>query len=117
MGPLLDRIDLFMFLEPIKIEDYQAQQEAIQPVPPRTCKPNGLLSDAEVQKIKLTPAVQRLRLSSSGYFKTIKIAKTIAELDGQADSASAYQRSASLPLGSSKSFLINHPDPKQNSAY
>lgn len=88
-GPLLDRIDLFTFLEPVTAEDLRLQQGSI-PVPARNCHRNGLLSDEQTQAIRLSPEVQallekalhRLKLSGRGYYKTIRIAKTIAELDG-----------------------------------
>jgi len=90
VGPLLDRIDLFTFLEPVSAEEYQQKQEPIQ-APAGVCHRNGLLSDEETQAVKLCPEVQsllakalsRLKLSGRGYYKTIRIAKTIAELDGQ----------------------------------
>lgn len=93
MGPLLDRIDLFTFLEPLKTEDYYNDHDPSETIPLKSCHPNGLLSDEEVQKIQLSAAVknlldkalQRLRLSGRGYYKTIKIAKTIAELDGMSE--------------------------------
>lgn len=88
-GPLLDRIDLFTFLEPVTAEDLRLQQGSI-PVPARNCHRNGLLSDEQTQAIRLSPEVQALlekalhslKLSGRGYYKTIRIAKTIAELDG-----------------------------------
>lgn len=92
IGPLLDRIDLFTFLEPLTTEDYQQKQEPIL-APVDVCHRNGLLPDEAIQAIQLAPdvqallnkALQRLKLSGRGYYKTIRIAKTIAELDGQAE--------------------------------
>jgi len=92
IGPLLDRIDLFAFLEPVTAEDYQHEPEPIK-VDASLCHRNGLLSDEEVQALKLAPnvqillkkAFQKLKLSGRGYYKTIRIAKTVAELEGKTE--------------------------------
>lgn len=90
IGPLLDRIDLFLLLHPLETEDYIENPEPI--VFPKLNSPikNGLLSDSEVQSQKLSEdALQllnkarlNLNLSARGYYKIIKVAKTISELDG-----------------------------------
>lgn len=88
IGPLLDRIDLFTFLEPLKTEDYQKTNNDFT-MPLITTAKNGLLTDTEVQSLKLTDSATNLlnkaqlnlNLSARGYYKTIKIAKTISELE------------------------------------
>lgn len=88
-GPLVDRIDLFLFLEPVKVEEYQQDNSILKPID-HWNQPNGLLTDQQVQSIPLTPpvrsilskAAQTLRLSTRGYYKTIKVAKTIADMEG-----------------------------------
>lgn len=87
-GPLLDRIDLFCFLQPLDSDDYLNTDNCTYSNLPDTDK-NGLLTDSEVQGIKLSSACQgfltkaqkNLNLSARGYYKTIKIAKTISQLE------------------------------------
>lgn len=88
LGPLLDRIDLFTFLPNLDSDDYQKTENSTDIILPITEK-NGLMTDQEVQSIKLTgecqqfllKAQKRLNLSARGYYKTIKIAKTISEIE------------------------------------
>ncbi|NMB38589.1 MAG: YifB family Mg chelatase-like AAA ATPase [Firmicutes bacterium] len=88
IGPLLDRIDLFAYLQPLTLDDYNEDSDSPVTITHQPQK-NGLLTDEQVQNIALSQSVKslldkaqkRLRMSARGYYKTIKVAKTIAELD------------------------------------
>ncbi len=94
-GPLLDRIDLFTFLHPLKSSDYQDDRKeqnrwnGLISHPPAKSNPNGRLTNKQVQQIPITIEAQtflrkandRLKLSARGHYKTLKVAKTIADLD------------------------------------
>ena len=108
-GPLFDRIDMNIVVEKVSNEDLRAPiteksnehsvvkntiTEAIMRQKARYGKDgmyNSSLSSFEIsQKIKLEPAAEKLlanaseklSLSARSYFKTIKVARTIADLDG-----------------------------------
>lgn len=107
-GPLLDRIDLYIEVERVENKDLTAVTsnsgehsvvkntitEAVKRQKQRYAREgiyNSSLSSFEVTKLlKMTPeaekllldASDRLRLSARSYFKTIKVARTIADLDG-----------------------------------
>ena len=108
-GPLLDRIDMNIEVERVSNEDLRVPNEANtteHDVVKNTITEavlrqerrygcgghyNGSLSSFEVtQKIKLEQAAEKLlseaskklNLSARSYFKTIKVAQTIADLDG-----------------------------------
>ncbi len=109
-GPLLDRIDLHVRVEAVKtrtlangilnndnsvelvrnsiLEARQLQSERLGGTNFRT---NGDLDGTSARKMCLatsegrdilTKAAERLRLSARGYFKTLKVAQTIADLEG-----------------------------------
>lgn len=90
VGPLLDRIDLFAYLNPLKLDDYQTDDDQIELHYKYLNQKNGLLSDKQVQAITLSDdaktllhkAQALLRLSARGYYKIIKVAKTISQLEG-----------------------------------
>ena len=108
-GPLFDRIDMNITVEKVKNQDLRQKTassnhehivvkntitEAITRQKARYGRDgiyNSSLSSFEVsQKLKLEPAAEkllasaseRLQLSARAYFKTIKVAQTIADLDG-----------------------------------
>ena len=108
-GPLFDRIDMCLSVEKVKNTDLLEPTsttntehtvvknnitEAIQRQKQRFGAPgvyNSSLSSFQVsQKLKLSPsakellssAAEKLNLSARAYFKTIKVAQTIADLDG-----------------------------------
>lgn len=107
-GPLLDRIDLFVFVSPLpstvlltKKSMSQVQhknaQAMITSARERQCnryksstKNNGNISSSDIARhIMLSPdvgailnaATEKLNLSARSYFKVIKVARTIADLD------------------------------------
>jgi magnesium chelatase family protein len=104
-GPILDRIDLYSEVDPVKHEDLltNAQEESSQDIRVRVQKArhrqlaryqkpgrtNAGLTNSEIKQfIKLTPAAQdllnkaaeRLSLSPRSYMRLIKVARTIADL-------------------------------------
>ncbi len=103
-GPILDRIDLFVFVDNIRHQelldapDLKALEEIRRSVfsardiqlKRNEIHLNGKLSTKEVKKLSLEPeatqflntAAERLSLSPRVYFKVIKVAQTIADLDG-----------------------------------
>jgi len=119
-GPLLDRIDLVVNVGRIpndklvthnangNLQHLQAQKLIVQALESQTnryqssSKNNNFNSDIsskDVAKlIKLSPAVHallsqatdRLSLSARGYFKVIKVARTIADIDGRRDIEPAH---------------------------
>lgn len=108
-GPLLDRIDLHVDVPPVEEEKLAGYQSGVKSDQIRKkvvvarerqrgrfkntkTKTNGEMSTAEVkQHCRLTneainllkQAISRLSISARSYFKTIKIAQTIADLDGK----------------------------------
>ena len=105
-GPLLDRIDLFVHVEPTEhnklltdVKDGETSRviqarvdNARQTQLARNAKPVAELSSKEVQaSAHLTPelrsflnaAAERLQLSSRAYIKVVKVARTIADLAGE----------------------------------
>lgn len=106
-GPLMDRIDLNVIVSPVKNDELQSltDSESSEMIRARVVharaiqekrfqryrtKTNGEMSSAQVQKIcnledeaslYIKKAVSLFSLSARGYFKTIKVAQTIADLD------------------------------------
>jgi magnesium chelatase family protein len=107
-GPLLDRIDLFVAVSPVQhnqllqhkqanIQEHAAAQAAIQMAREvqnvrlkSSSKTNSLLTNTDIlqtchlsktAKLLLDKASQSLNLSARAYFKTIKVARTIADLE------------------------------------
>jgi len=104
-GPLLDRIDLFVSVAPVEhsqllrgaeTNEHLAAQLAIatarsqQAARFQSSKTNSLLTNGDViqlarfsdsGKLLLDKASQSLNLSARSYFKTIKVARTIADLE------------------------------------
>lgn len=106
-GPIMDRIDVHLFVHDVDHQDLVSEQPAesdagildrIAKAHSRqkqryksSCKRNAVLSHEEVStylhmqddsKKLLIEAYKKLSLSARGYFKTIKIAQTIADLEG-----------------------------------
>ncbi len=109
-GPLLDRIDLFVSVSPVKHEELlrdtgrsltnqvaqlvknarQVQSERFK----AGTKTNSSLTNADIKssahlskqaKTLLDMAAKKLKLSARSYFKTIKVARTVADLEGSPD--------------------------------
>lgn len=105
-GPLLDRIDLFVSVSPVEHEqllekstqnsEHRKAQSAIAQARERQQmrlgpdKTNSLLTNADISvrahlsrpaKLLLDKASAKLHLSARSYFKTIKVARTIADLE------------------------------------
>lgn len=108
-GPLLDRIDIILNVSRISndalintsILDYSQHSKAVEDIHianksqinrySRSDRYNSSLSSSEVSKhislsadvrTLLLTAMDKLHLSARSYFKTIKVARTIADLDG-----------------------------------
>lgn len=117
-APLLDRIDLTVDVQPVPIEDLQKkpdsgtetsaqiatrvlkarerQTKRFEGLGIRTNKEMNVKMidelcrlDAPSEKLILQ-AVQRLGLSARGYHRTIKVARTIADLDGTEEIAASH---------------------------
>ena len=108
-GPLLDRIDLIVHVAPVKhdsllnisntnlqhLEALKSIQKAQSSQIDRyksSHKYNNNISNRDINKFAplsidaqnlLAQAADRLSLSARGYFKTIKVARTIADIDGK----------------------------------
>jgi magnesium chelatase family protein len=105
-GPLLDRIDLFVSVSPVehsqlldhtrggdehgKAQDAIAKARELQQRRFQQAKTNSLLTNADITskaalseaaKLLLDKAASSLYLSARSYFKTIKVARTIADLE------------------------------------
>lgn len=105
-GPLLDRIDLSLRVPPVAVQQIESAKQPISPqlreqvemavarqqarLGVGALKRNGRLSAPQVlhtcllssdARQLLNTAAQRLQLSTRAYFKLIKIAQTIADLD------------------------------------
>jgi len=105
-GPLLDRIDLFVSVSPVDHEQLLeetsdtsehaaarstiAEARALQHARLGPTKTNSLLTNANIPtkaglskpaKLLLDKAAAKLHLSARSYFKTIKVARTIADLE------------------------------------
>lgn len=116
-GPLLDRIDLIVPVSRVRNEDllvkksktdsqHQHLSDAIAAAKMHqstrfnsSVKHNSSLTSSEIQNlIPLSPqvtallnaAAEKLKLSTRGYFKIIKVARTIADLDGANDISTAH---------------------------
>lgn len=110
-GPLLDRIDLHIDVPPVEVneltdtyeseasKDVRARVKKARAIQEKRFKKNSILFNSEMSSsdIKkycvltndaqqmLKTAVERLALSARSYFKTIKVACTIADLEGSKD--------------------------------
>lgn len=101
-GPILDRFDIFLKIKPVKIkkitDHHQSNHSSLQKIKQQIKfaqklqkeKTNAVLTPKALKQLKpltkpaqnlLTQASQRLKLTTRGYFKTIKLALTIAHLD------------------------------------
>lgn len=105
-GPLLDRIDLFVSVSPVEHrqlldhirgkDEHKTAQEVIAAARElqrqrfQEAKTNSLLTNADItskaclsraSKLLLDKAASSLNLSARSYFKTIKVARTIADLE------------------------------------
>jgi magnesium chelatase family protein len=112
-GPLLDRIDLHVEvprLEPQELRDEQPHGEDSEAVRARVVaarrvqlarsgKPNAQLLPAELaqhcrlsrgDRALLEEAVERLQLSARSMHRILRVARTVADLDGQADIATSH---------------------------
>ncbi len=112
-GPILDRIDLFTTLNPVEEKDFSVGKSAEKletsaEIRKRVCnareiqfsrfKDSGIFCNAEMNNSHildfcslgreeqqfLNKAVSCYTLSARAYFKTIKISRTIADLEGEA---------------------------------
>lgn len=109
-GPLLDRLDVHVVLPPVEVAAFQgplcgeptafvrqrvegarAVQAARQVRREVAAKTNGALSPRDLERVAspcaegarmLATAVERLSLSARAYTKVLRVARTIADLDG-----------------------------------
>jgi len=110
-GPLLDRIDLFVRLAPVRIEDLErpagaaaSQELAAAVLRAREAQARRLggarvnadMDDAEVRRwcrpdreslARFRATCARLELSARGYVRVLKVARTLADLGGRPDVA------------------------------
>ena len=108
-GPLLDRIDMFIHINPVKHADLvsKSKEETSATIKKRIEKSrkiqakrfsgmqiqcNAEMRNKEIEKIcvidketkaLLATAVERMNLSARGYFRILKLARTIADLAGE----------------------------------
>ncbi|NLY11512.1 MAG: YifB family Mg chelatase-like AAA ATPase [Firmicutes bacterium] len=89
IGPLLDRIDLVAFLKPLKPDEYLSLvNEPTYTVTQRTVGIDLPLTPEA--KTFLSQAVDKLHISARGYYKVIRVAKTIANLDEESEIRPAH---------------------------
>ncbi|MCD6055749.1 MAG: ATP-dependent protease [Gammaproteobacteria bacterium] len=107
-GPLLDRIDLHISVPALPYSELlgkTASQESSQSVRERTtiarqrqydrqCLANALLAPAQLQQVAVLStenetffieALQKLHLSARAYHRLLRVARTLADLEGQPD--------------------------------
>lgn len=107
-GPLIDRFDIFIEVPKISLKNFWDEEAANEDEQTRSVislararqnernggKPNSKLTAEEIKsvcklsskaKIILDHATTKLDLSNRGYLKTIKIAQTIADIDGESE--------------------------------
>ena len=106
-GPLLDRVDMQITVPPLdrthltstKQDSNSTQEEVIRQVAlarevmlKRSATPNAYLTPQQMEsdcrldqtgEALMVEASQRMRLSVRGYFKALKVARTIADLSGE----------------------------------
>jgi magnesium chelatase family protein len=126
-GPLLDRIDLQLILNPIEFSKLQSTEKTISSAQLKEKvvianeiqlrrnggKYNGLLFPAEIDEYcKMTPeaikllkiAYDKLKLSSRSYHKIIKVSRTIADLDPSQDIKADHIKEALMYRAIDKRF-------------
>jgi magnesium chelatase family protein len=88
-GPLLDRIDLCVEVPPVRARVLRARRQSLM----RAGRPNAEISTRELERdCALGPserrwfeqALERLGLSARAYHRILRVARTIADLDGGA---------------------------------
>ncbi|KKQ37609.1 MAG: Mg chelatase-related protein [Candidatus Roizmanbacteria bacterium GW2011_GWA2_37_7] len=115
-GPLLDRIDLHIDVPPVEVEELSDEYESessrdvrkrvqtARTIQEKRLEDTGFLFNSEMRssdikkyctlindaKEMLKQAVDRLSLSARSYFKTIKVAQTIADLEGSEEIKSSH---------------------------
>ncbi|MEJ5339776.1 MAG: YifB family Mg chelatase-like AAA ATPase [Aquificaceae bacterium] len=115
-GPIIDRIDLKVWINPVEREDLlkMSSEESSAQIRERVIKAieiqrerfkdsktkyNSRMTNQEVKKhcimtqeaqSLLKGAVERLNLTGRGYMKTLKVARTIADLEGEEKIASHH---------------------------
>ena len=120
-GPILDRFDIFLFVERISLRETQNPPEEdffkksteqinmaaniqkkrfqnSQTVRRNSDMTASLISKFchlnQTEKVTLNQAAEKLNLSNRAYFKTIKLARTIADLEGSENIKSEHLREA-----------------------
>lgn len=105
-GPIMDRIDLYVVVDSVnhtdlletrkelsarKLQDQVLKARAVQRDRYQSAKLNASLNNAELKKYaRLTPAARtfldtasgRLQISARNYMRIVKVARTIADLEG-----------------------------------
>lgn len=129
-GPILDRIDLKVWVNPVEKEElakmksgetsFQIRQRVIRAVQIQRerfknsqTKYNSRMTNEEIKKYcvmtqdaqsLLQRALERLNLTGRGYMKTLKVARTIADLEGE-------EKIASHHLAEALQFRIDEKSP------
>lgn len=115
-GPLIDRIDLHINVNPVKHDQLighsneessatiKKRVETARKIQMKRFKTAGITCNAEMKnkeiqkhcpldeksKTTLSMAVDQMNLSARGYFRVLKVARTIADLEGKKEIVSAH---------------------------
>ena len=115
-GPLLDRIDMFVYVNPVDFAELTGHsvQESTETVRARVEKANQIqsarfngmkiksnseMSSSEIEKFcpvaddakkLLSSAMDQMNISARGYSRILKLARTIADLDGKENITSGH---------------------------
>ncbi len=123
-GPILDRIDLHLNIQPVDVEEFSENQKASEflessetirkrvvfcrEIQGKRFKGDSIYNNAQMKnshikkycplaketELLLKQASQKFQLSARSYMKMIKVARTIADLDGAKDIAVSHMAEA-----------------------